>query len=88
MILNACVSHDRHYIRAVSRTASESKLGSQLSSATSLARVDSAELTQLTDPEVMQKVLKKIKGMYGSCSTGDSNDVVHMLGSIQVNLES
>lgn len=59
---------------------------SQLSSATSLVRVDSAELPQLTDPEIIHKVVKKIKGMYGSCSTGDSNDVVHMLGSIQVGI--
>ena len=57
---------------------------SQLSSATSLVRVDSAELAQLTNPEVIYKVVKKIKAMYGSCHVGDSSDVMGMLGGIQV----
>ena len=65
----------------MSRASSDSKLVSQLSSATSLVRVDSAELPQLTEPE---KVVKKIKTMYGSCSSEESGDVIHMLGSIQV----
>jgi hypothetical protein len=57
---------------------------SQLSSATSLVRVGSAELPQLTDPEMIQKVVKKIKAIHVSCNSDDNNDVVHMLGSIQV----
>ena len=68
----------------VIRASSDSRLVSQLSSATSLVRVDSAELPQLTEPETIHKVVKKIKAMYGSCSSEDSGDVVHMLGSIQV----
>lgn len=68
----------------VSRASSDSRLVSQLSSATSLGRLDSAELPQLTEPEMIHKVVKKIKAMYGSCSTGESTDVIHMLGSIQV----
>lgn len=68
----------------MSRASSDSKLVSQLSSATSLVRVDSAELPQLTEPESIHKVVKKIKAMYGSCSSEESGDVVHMLGSIQV----
>ena len=71
-------------LSAVSRTSSESRLASQLSSATSLIRVGSAELPQLTDPEMIQKVVKKIKAIHVSCNSDDSNDVVHMLGSIQV----
>ena len=69
----------------LSRASSDSRLVTQLSSATSLVRVNSAELPQLTEPEMIHKVVKKIKAMYGSCSTGDNGDVMHMLGSIQVN---
>lgn len=69
----------------VSRASSDSRLVGQLSSATSLVRSDSAELPQLTEPETIHKVVKKIKAMYGSCSSEDSGDVVRMLGSIQVN---
>ena len=68
----------------VSRASSDSRLVSNLSSATSLVRVDSAELPQLTEPETIHKVVKKIKAVYGSCSMEESGDVVHMLGSIQV----
>jgi len=76
-----CIPQD---LNAVSRTSSESRLVSQLSSATSLIRVGSAELPQLTDPEMIQKVVKKIKAIHVSCNSDDSNDVIHMLGSIQV----
>ncbi len=76
-----CILQD---LSAISRTSSESRLASQLSSATSLIRVGSAELPQLTDPEMIQKVVKKIKAIHVSCNSDDSNDVVHMLGSIQV----
>jgi len=76
-----CIPQD---LNAVSRTSSESRLVSQLSSATSLIRVGSAELPQLTDPEIIQKVVKKIKAIHVSCNSDDSNDVIHMLGSIQV----
>ena len=75
-------------LETLTRTASESKMASQLSSAISLAGADSAEWTQMTDPEVVHKMVKKIRAMYGSCSTGDSTDVVHMLGSIQVSRQS
>lgn len=68
----------------VSRASSDSRLVTHLSSATSLVRLDSGELPQLTEPEMIHKVVKKIKAMYGSCSTGESRDVIHMLGSIQV----
>ena len=68
----------------VSRAASDSKLHSHLSSATSLAKFDLAELPQLTEPEMIQRVVKKIRALYGSCSTEESGDVFHMLGSIQV----
>lgn len=68
----------------VSRASSDSRLLGQLPSATSLVRLDSAELPQLTEPDMIHKVVKKIKAMYGSCSTGESGDVIHMLGSIQV----
>lgn len=75
-------------LSAVSRTSSDSRLVSQLSSATSLVRVSSAELPQLTDPEMIQKVVKKIKAIHVSCNSHDSNDVVHMLGSIQVSAKT
>lgn len=68
----------------MSRTASDSRLVSQLSSATSLTRRDSADLPQLTDPEVIHKVVKKITAMCGASNLDSSSDVVHMLGSIQV----
>ena len=51
-------------------------------------RVSSAELPQLTDPEIIQKVVKKIKAIHVSCNSHDSNDVVHMLGSIQVSAKT
>ncbi|DBA88766.1 TPA: hypothetical protein ACH3X1_004184 [Trebouxia sp. C0004] len=75
-------------LSAVSRTSSDSRLVSQLSSATSLVRAGSAELPQLTDPEIIQKVVKKIKAIHVSCNSDDSNDVVHMLGSIQATLKA
>jgi len=50
--------------------------------------VGSAELPQLSDPEMIQKVVKKIKAIHVSCNSDDSNDVVHMLGSIQVSATS
>ncbi|KAA6418416.1 MAG: hypothetical protein FRX49_11576 [Trebouxia sp. A1-2] len=75
-------------LSAVSRTSSDSRLVSQLSSATSLFRVSSAELPRLTDPEMIQKVVKKIKAIHVSCNSDDSNDVVHMLGSIQATLKA
>ncbi|KAL3132823.1 hypothetical protein ABBQ38_006748 [Trebouxia sp. C0009 RCD-2024] len=72
----------------VSRASSDSRLVTHSSSATSLVRLDSAELPQLTEPEMIHKVVKKIKAMYGSCSTGESCDVIHMLGSIQASLKA
>ncbi|KAL3149581.1 hypothetical protein ABBQ32_002353 [Trebouxia sp. C0010 RCD-2024] len=72
----------------VSRASSDSRLVTHLSSATSLVRLDSGELPQLTEPEMIHKVVKKIKAMYGSCSTGESRDVIHMLGSIQASLKA
>ena len=76
--------HVLQEVGLVSRASSDSRLVSQLSSATSLVRVDSAELPQLTEPEMIHKVVKKIKAIYGSCSTGESSDTIRMLGSIQV----
>ena len=68
----------------VSRASSDPRLVARLHSSPVLARADSADLPELTDPETIHKVVKKIRGMYGSCITGDSQDVMHMLGSIQV----
>lgn len=81
---NHIVGHYSLQEGLVGRASSDSKLVSQLSSATSLVRVESAELPQLTEPEAIHKVVKKIKAMYGSCSMEESSDVIHMLGSIQV----
>lgn len=73
-------------LQPVSRASSHTMLVGRLQSATTITRLDSADLPELTDPETIHKVVKKIRGMYGSCSTGDSQDVMHMLGSIQVGL--
>ena len=71
-------------LQPLSRASSNTTLVGRLQSATTITRMDSADLPELTDPETIHKVVKKIRGMYGSCSTGDSQDIMHMLGSIQV----
>ena len=71
-------------LQPLSRASSNTTAVSRLQSATTITRVDSADLPELTDAETIHKVVKKIRGMYGSCSTGDSRDIMHMLGSIQV----
>ena len=71
-------------LQPLSRASSITTLVGRLQSATTITRMDSADLPELTDPETIHKVVKKIRGMYGSCSTGDSQDIMHMLGSIQV----
>lgn len=71
-------------LQPVSRASSNTMLVGRLQSATTVARLDSADLPELTDADTIHKVVKKIRGMYNSCSTGDSQDVMHMLGSIQV----
>lgn len=68
----------------LSRASSDPRLVARLHSSPMLARADSADLPELTDPEIIHKVVKKIRGIYGSCITGESLDVMHMLGSIQV----